>query len=603
MKKRWRQLSVTKKVFILAALAFSLCLTLLFVGQLFLFEKYYTYTIRKDLSGSVSAFALEYTELTDDTAVNEAIVRHANDSNSYITVLGEDNQILHMISYEMQVDTGTETICLTLDNAFHDKRFSDMHLQEGDEVSVSFFHISRGRESRMFIPLKIEAGSKSWEAPPQMFPDGGEFLPPGDSASPADSVIRVTGRISSITLPTQQSARLNTQRNEAFSAAMDWMRRVHRGQQISEDAEVHYIYQSPETANNYMVIVKKIYKQENPEIIFALTPMRSVSEATAVIRGVLWIWLVFTLLMAVVAAMVFSRSVTRPIRHITDITRRMCKLDFSEKCQVNSDDEIGTLAQNVNQMSEKLDRAICELKDANETLVEDIAREREIEQQRREFVATVSHELKTPLAIIRAYSEGLLDGVSVEKQGKYLRVIVDETEKMDSLILAMLENARLEAGAEKPDIRKQDLAAFVKKITRRMQQAFVTAGLILQEEICQEYVWRGFDTVLLERAVSNFLANALHHTAPGGSVVVTVTPERVAVENEGASIPAEDLEKIWDRFYKADKSRAREQGRGSGLGLTIAKNILLLHHAEFGAENTDSGVRFWFSLPELPEEP
>ncbi len=600
MKNIWSRLSITKKVFILTASIFSLFLTLLFIGQLFFFEKYYTYTIRRDLLRAVDGFAEEYVKLSGDTAINESIVRYSNNSNSYITVMGENNEILHMISYEMSVDTGDAGIIrLTLDSAIRDQTFLGLNLKEGDAVTVQFSYMPQGRRSGMIIPKRITAGEKTWEMSEQPFHgwDGGP-RPAGEiimNTKPVD--VNITGQISSITLPTQQSAQLIAQRNEAFIAAMDWMSRISNGLQITENSPVHYIYHSPESDNTYTVIAKKVNNQGNSEIVFALTPMRSVSEATAVIRDLLGIWLILTILMAVVAAIIFSRTVTRPIIRITDVTRQMCNLDFSQKCEVIADDEIGKLALNVNLMSEKLDSAINELVDANEKLVEDIEHERMLEQQRKEFVATVSHELKTPLAIIRAYSEGLIDGVSVEKQGRYLNVIVDETVKMDSLILAMLENSKLETGAQKPDIKTYELTAFVGKITKRMRQAFEKEGLTLTDDLCPAPLEKNFDKILLEQVVANFLTNALHHTLPGGNVTVTVTPEEVSVENEGRPIPVQELNRVWDRFYKIDKSRARAHNTGSGLGLTIAKNILILHKAEYGAENTKTGVKFWFRLP------
>lgn len=600
MRKLWSRLSITKKVFLLTALVFSLFLALLLVCQLFFFEQYYAYTIRRSLTQTVRNFAEAYIYLSDDQAINEAIVRYANSDNAYITVLGENNALLHTVSYEMSVKTDTQTYRLILDNAIRDQSFLDMDLQEGDPVTVTFSYTPQGRQGRMMIPQTITAGEKTWRMPEFLPPmhAGEDNRPEESGGAPAAVSVSVDGIISAITLPTQQSAGANVQRNEAFGAAMHWMYQVNHGLQIAQDSPMHYVYQSPESGNTYMVVAEKILNQNDYEIIFALTPMQSVSEATAVNRDFVWIWLIFMVCMAVLTAIFFSRTVTRPIIRITDVTRQMSNLDFSQTCQVSTEDEIGRLAENVNRMSQKLDSAINELVDANAKLTEDIERERLLELQRKEFVATVSHELKTPLAIIRAYSEGLIDGVSVEKQGRYLNVIVDETAKMDSLILAMLENSKLETGAQKPDLKTYDLCAFTAKITKRMRQAFTAEGLALVDNISAQPVEKDFDKVLLEQVVANFLTNALHHTKPGGQVTVTVNSREVSVENEGAPIPAEDLDKVWDRFYKIDKSRARGHNTGSGLGLTIAKNILLLHKAVYGVVNTDTGVKFWFSLPD-----
>lgn len=141
------------------------------------------------------------------------------------------------------------------------------------------------------------------------------------------------------------------------------------------------------------------------------------------------------------------------------------------------------------------------------------------------------------------------------------------------------------------------LQRLLAKLQSVCAQAFEKEGLTLTDDLCPAPLEKNFDKILLEQVVANFLTNALHHTLPGGNVTVTVTPEEVSVENEGRPIPVQELNRVWDRFYKIDKSRARAHNTGSGLGLTIAKNILILHKAEYGAENTKTGVKFWFRLP------
>lgn len=601
MKKLWSRLSISKKLFILTIFVFSLFLAFLFFGQLFFFEKYYSYTIRQNLIETVDEFSEEYKTLDTDDDINASIVRYSNDSDSFIMVSNENNEILHTVSYELRITAASgEQMTFVLDNAFRDDAFLNLNLKEGDTVTVEYN--TNSHRSKFYIPHSISTGSNTWtstQAPPfSQPPRPGQDDRPGEE-NHFESMLQVTGVVDSISLPTMQNSRLNIQRNEAFGASMDWMVRIHNGFQMELDSPVHYVYESPESGNTYSVVAKLIDNNGAREIIFAITPMRSVTEAVNIIRDLVGIWFVFTVVMALVISLVFSRTVTKPIASITDITKKMSNLDFSRKCAVKSEDEIGNLALHVNLMSEKLDAAIDELVKTNEQLVGDINRERELEQQRKEFVATVSHELKTPLAIIRAYSEGLLDGVSQEKQNRYLHVIVDETAKMDALILDMLENSKLETGAQKLDLKMHDLTAFADSIVKIIAPACASKGVQLTAHLPEQRIERKFDKVLLEQVIMNFLTNAIRHTAPGGTIFFTVSPEEVSVENEGPHIPEAELPKVWDRFYRVEKSRGRTDG-GSGLGLTIAKNILLLHHAEYGVENTAAGVRFWFRLPAAP---
>lgn len=598
MKKFWGRLSISKKLFIITTLVFSLFLSFLFFGQLFFFEAYYSYTIRQDLTETVRRFSEDYKTLNTDAAINASIVQYSNESDSFIMVSNENNEILHTVSYEMRITTTAGTqMAFVLDNAFRDDAFLNLNLKEGDAVTVEYN--TNSHRSKFYIPHSISTDTASWTAP-QTPP----FLlqhPPGQPTRPAwdtrlQTLTRVTGVIDSIMLPTLQNSKLNIQRDEAFGASMDFMLRIQNGLQMELDNPIHYTYENPDSGNTYSVVTVLIENRGARELVFAITPMRPVTEAVNIIHDLVGMWFVFTVVMALVISIIFSRTVTKPIVNITEITKKMSNLDFSRKCAVRSEDEIGTLALHVNQMSEKLDAAIDELVQTNEQLVGDINRERELEQQRKEFVATVSHELKTPLAIIRAYSEGLLDGVSKEKQSRYLQVIVDETAKMDELILDMLENAKLEAGAQKADLHPHNLTAFADNLMKIIKPACASKGIQLLAQLPEQPLQRTFDKTLLEQAVTNFLTNAIRHTPAGGRIWFTVTPEEVSVENEGSHIPDAELPKIWDRFYRVDKSRGRADG-GSGLGLTIAKNILLLHRAAFGAENTAAGVRFWFQLP------
>ena len=232
----------------------------------------------------------------------------------------------------------------------------------------------------------------------------------------------------------------------------------------------------------------------------------------------------------------------------------------------------------------------------------DIERQVEQENQRSEFVAAISHELKTPLAVIRAYSEGLIDGVSVEKQSKYINVIIDETEKMSALVSDMLKNSKLESGAMEMDIQRYNLSEFVSEISYRLSKTAKEKNIDVLNDI-EPDIYADFDEYYLEQVVGNFITNAIRYTPEGMRIFVKAVQREksceVSVENEGSHIADELLDKVWNRFYKVDSSRS---GEGTGLGLAIAKNILMLHKARFSVENTDIGVKFSFTLTDAAPE-
>jgi hypothetical protein len=220
------------------------------------------------------------------------------------------------------------------------------------------------------------------------------------------------------------------------------------------------------------------------------------------------------------------------------------------------------------------------------------------ENNRRDLTNAIAHELKTPLGIIRNYSEGLKEKIVEDKKDYYLDVIIDETEQMDKMVLEMLDLSKLEANAYKQKLEQFSLKDLVlKKIERYIN--------ILEEKqininfICDEDYKIIADITSFEQIISNFLSNAINHTPVGKNIKISIESPKnnvvFSIENQGEHIPQDQMPKIWDSFYKVDNSRERTNG-GTGLGLAIAKNYLWLHNAHYGCENTDYGVRFWFSI-------
>ena len=251
-------------------------------------------------------------------------------------------------------------------------------------------------------------------------------------------------------------------------------------------------------------------------------------------------------------------------------------------------------------MSEKLKSTISELKSANNQLQEDIERKDKLEQMRNDFMGNVSHELKTPIALIQGYAEGLKEGVTCDKESMefYCDVIMDEAEKMNRMVKNLLTLNQLEFGVDEIEFERFDLTEVIRGVLQSMdilakqQEAKV---IFHQEE--KVYVWA--DEFKTEQVIRNYVSNAFHHL-DGDRVVevkMAVDEERVKVTvfNTGTPIPEEDLPHIWDKFYKVDKAHTREYG-GNGIGLSIVKAIMKSLHQQYGVNNYDNGVEFWFTL-------
>ena len=262
--------------------------------------------------------------------------------------------------------------------------------------------------------------------------------------------------------------------------------------------------------------------------------------------------------------------------------------------------EIAELGENFNQMSWKLERSISDLKSANNNLQKDIEQKEKLEQMRNDFLGNVSHELKTPLALIQGYAEGLKDGVTSDPESMdfYCDVIIDEASKMNNMVRNLLTLNQLEFGDEDITFERFDLTAVIRGVIQSMdimaQQGNATVNFRRDEPV---YVWA--DEFKVEQVIRNYMSNAFHHLNGEKIVEVKIYMEesraKVTVFNTGSPIPEEDLNHIWDKFYKVDKAHTREYG-GNGIGLSIVKAIMESFHQEYGVKNYENGVEFWFTL-------
>lgn len=586
MMNYFKNLSITKKVLIVL-LAIFLIYTLFGAGiQMLFFEKFYIYSKRDALTKQIESFSEKYSEMTDAEEINKALLDNTG-NDTYMLIMSENGDIINSTSYQMILkDENGNKMTFFLDHITRNKKFEKLGLKANETITVGYIAPRNSDKTQgIYMPVKIIAGNDELS-----FSD----MPPDEHSRKdfQNNIKYVTGTL--VSVPSKEALKNTINRDESTHAVMDWMNRVYGGEKIENGKITHYIYNSKMNMGTYCVVIKQL----NNEMIFGVTTLKPVAEAVGVMQTLQIIWLAIMGSILVFVVFILTKRMTKPIKDIASVTTNMKNLDFSQKCKIISKDELGMLAENVNAMSNALDTAIRELKTANEKLTDDIERERRIEQNRREFVAAVSHELKTPLAIIRAYSEGILDGVSENKRKRYLEVIANETKKMDALVLDMLDNSKLEAGAEKLNLKEHNLAALADNIVN------IFAVKCKEKSVCIEFehdseVIASFDINRIEQVITNFISNAVRHTPENGTIYVTVKNENGAVctiENTGEHIADDELPKIWDRFYKADKSRERYDDSGTGLGLSIAKNVLVLHNAEYFVRNTDRGVEFGFRL-------
>jgi signal transduction histidine kinase len=295
-----------------------------------------------------------------------------------------------------------------------------------------------------------------------------------------------------------------------------------------------------------------------------------------------------------------TKMVVSPIRSLAALSARMSELDFEVRYTGSSEDEIGVLGNSMNTLSEKLKEAIGELKTANNELQRDIEEKIRIDETRKDFIANVSHELKTPIALIQGYAEGLTEGMAQDPESRdyYCDVIMDEANKMNKMVKQLLTLTALEFGNDMPVMERFDIVTLIKGILS-------SAGILLQQKgasvvFGQEApVWVWADEFKIEEVITNYLNNAMNHLEGEKRIEIRLEKNgdevRITVFNTGQHIPEEDIGNLWTKFYKVDKARTREYG-GSGIGLSIVKAIMDSHNKDCGVVNVDGGVEFWFTL-------
>ena len=337
--------------------------------------------------------------------------------------------------------------------------------------------------------------------------------------------------------------------------------------------------------NEYIIVVRASVDSIHDYVTFAARLFTSISLAL----------LVFEVLIVLIITNIFSR----PIIEMSRIARRMSNMDFSAKVDIKTDDEIGELGESMNNMASSLEKSITDLKSANLELSNDIRKREHIEEMRSEFLSHVSHELKTPLALIQGYAEGLKSGVAQDPDdlNYYCDVISDEASKMNAMVMKLIDLDQLETG--------DDISLERFDITKLIRDVINNSSILLQDsstkiifdEKDEVFVWA--DSFMIEEVITNYLTNAIHYVSADGNIKVWYERKqdtvRINVYNDGNNIPEDDINKLFIKFYKVDAARTRSYG-GSGIGLSIVAAIMKSHDKDYGVYNTEKGVVFYFEL-------
>ena len=347
------------------------------------------------------------------------------------------------------------------------------------------------------------------------------------------------------------------------------------------------------------------YCSDNQTIVIMSTPVAGLKESVNISNKFLIYVAIIGFIITVIITFLITKMITSPILQLAEISNKMGKLDFTARYDGKRSDEIQTLGQNMNYMSDRLKKAISKLQEANEVLKEDIKRKEAIDEMRKDFIANVSHELKTPIALIQGYAEGLNEGLCEDEESRkyYTEVIMDESEKMNKMVKQLLTLSSLESGNSILHKENFNMTSLTEGVLSSISILIGEKNVKVDFDTSRD-VFLYADEFKIEEVVTNYISNAIHHVNDNGIIKIDVSEDErnvyFSVYNTGNQIPEKDLANVWEKFFKVDKAHSRSYG-GSGIGLSIVKAIVEAHGGAVKVVNKSDGVEFSFKIPRMKE--
>lgn len=588
--------SIVRKLFLSITLLLVIFLLIVFVGQSIFMQSFYTNKKVNIVTEELTQFANGYKAgKFNNNQFQQELSKLYSKYNTTLAVLDKRGVLKAENNFDLTVLTNEgKKVYVPLNNLLYSDQIESilgLNIKENSRIIIRGYV-----QDDYFIPLYIKTNMGVWQEENQ--PSNTVQLSSKDSLQEMVN-IEIKGKVVNLHLPIANQYTYSAQMNSLMGAITDWTKTNEDFSNYTEE-DFPLIYRYLDRANgleNKVFIYPINTNKGSKEVIFAITSLQPVNEAMYVLKDFYIYAFIIALLLIVIVSFYYSKLITKPLLKMNSVTDQLAKLNFNEKIDIQSDDEIGQLSKSINSLSENLASTIENLQQANVKLMKDIEKEKQLEQIRKEFISGVSHELKTPLSIVQSYAEGLKDGLNIEKNGYYADVILEEVDRMNGLVVDMLELSKLQSGTY---TLKSEPFLIVDCIENVIIRMFENSSIH-----CHFNFNLDEDTLVLgekrkiEQVIINILSNAIHYGNPGSVIKMNLLDEgdyvNISIFNEGNPIPADKIDKIWDRFYRIDESRNRQNG-GTGLGLAIVKTILDLHHSTIKVHNKEDGVEFIFNL-------
>ncbi|MEH7452875.1 sensor histidine kinase [Gottfriedia acidiceleris] len=588
--------SIVRKLFLSITLLLVIFLLIVFVGQSIFMQSFYTNKKVNIVTDELTQFAKGYKagKFNNDQFQQELSKLYSK-YNTTLAVLDKRGVLKAENNFDLTVLTNEgKKVYVPLNNLLYSDQIDSilgLNIKENSRITIRGYV-----QDDYFIPLYIKTNIGVWQEENQ--PSNTIQLSTKDNLQEMVN-IEIKGKVVNLHLPIANQYTYSAQMNSLMGAITDWTKSNEDFSNYTEE-DFPLIYRYLDRANgleNKVFIYPINTIKGSKEVIFAITSLQPVNEAMYVLKDFYIYAFIIALLLIVIVSFYYSKLITKPLLKMNSVTDQLANLNFNEKIDIQSDDEIGQLSKSINSLSENLASTIENLQQANVKLMKDIEKEKQLEQIRKEFISGVSHELKTPLSIVQSYAEGLKDGLNIEKNGYYADVILEEVDRMNGLVVDMLELSKLQSGTYTLKSEPFLIVDCIENVIIRMFEN--------SSNHCHFNFNLDEDTLVLgekrkiEQVIINILSNAIHYGNPGSVIKMNLLDERdsvnISIFNEGNPIPADKIDKIWDRFYRIDESRNRQNG-GTGLGLAIVKTILDLHHSTIKVHNKEDGVEFIFNL-------
>ncbi|MEN2766869.1 sensor histidine kinase [Ornithinibacillus xuwenensis] len=575
-----RKRGITVKLFAVTALFFLAFYAMIMIFQLLFFDRFYQHYKTKEAAEHINQLAEGYENNSwSEAELTKQTLAYIRETKSPLTIVDAEGYQLVQDPFHIMLDIGDGNVV---------------------EVSLSLLVTSYGKQIRALDIKKgdtlIVQGEFDAEVPTVIYPS----VMTKDASSVGEGLgeneITIVGEVKSISLP--KVGIIDRGLGILYDALLEWFPlEEEQLKQLSKGNSLQLDWVESWSGKHNLVLIEPFKKDGEMQFMVSVTSLQEIRDTNEALQ-LFYVYIgIAGFVLILLLSLFFSRVVSRPLIKLNEMAKKMVHLDFSSTKPIKQKDELGSLSNNMLVMAKNLDVALSDLKQANGKLKQDMEKRVQMEKEQREFFEHASHELKTPLSIVKSFAEGLQDGVSPDKQDHYVEVIIEESAKMEGLITDMLDLAKLENGAIK--LRKTSflLSEMIESLADKLfciaKEKEVAIEIMPKNEqhILADYEW-------LERVMQNLLVNAVRHSDPDSVIVIRIELDQengdsvFTIENKGTQIPEEQLDKIWRRFYRTESSRSRMTG-GTGLGLAIVKQILDLHEFQYGVENVPDGVRFY----------